>query len=146
MCAEYTKKYVDKITGIKRYIAKEKISIDDYENKNSFDLIWFRNKDDYTLAIKAIDKMCFENDIAVSFHLLQGKVMTCASSHISNCESLMTVNFTELIEQDKKVQMLSSSEVVGISFDTGKKVYKLKLRQNQSQTFQETLKCLKLKD
>ena len=146
VCTEYTDKYVDKITGIKRYIAREKISIDDFENKNSFDLVWFKNKQDYTLAVKSIDKMCFENDIAVSFHMLQGKVVTCASSHISNCESLMTIHFSKDEEQDKKVEMLVESEVLGISFDIGSDVYKLKLRRNQSQTFQETLKCLKLRN
>ncbi len=143
VCTEYTEKYVDKITGIKRFIAKEKISIDDYAEKNSFDLVWFKSKDEYTLAIKAIDKMCFQHDIAVSFHLLQGKVITCPSSHISNCESLMTVNFKNSAEQDKKVEMLTASEVVGISFDNGRKNYKLKLRPNQASVFQQTIKCLK---
>lgn len=141
-CSEYTEIYVDKVTGIKRFIAREKINLIDYSEKNSFDLVWFKNKDEYTLAIKAQNQLCFDHDIAVSFHLLQGKVITCPSSHISNCESLMTINFDESLEIDKKIEMLSSSEVVGISFENEKHTYKLKLLRNTSELFKETLNCL----
>lgn len=134
---------MDKITGIKRYIAKEKIALVDFENKNDFDLVWFKSKEEYTLALKARNKMCFEHDIAVSFHLLQGQVITCPSSHISNCESLMTINFQEMEEIDQKFEMLSSSEVVGISFDNRKEIYKLKILPNQAKLFKQTLLCLK---
>jgi hypothetical protein len=143
ICTEYTEKYVDKVTGIKRFIAKEKLSINDFKNKNGFDLVWFKTKDEYTLAFKSVKKMCFDNDIAVSFHLLEGKVITCPSSHISNCESLMTVNFEGKSEQVKKISLLSSSEVVGISFDNGNESYKLKLLQDHAIQFQQTLNCLK---
>jgi hypothetical protein len=141
-CSEFTEKYVDQVTGVKRYIAKDKIALNDYKAKNSFDLIWFKTKDEYTLAFKATDPICFQNDVAVSFHLLQGKVVTCASSHIENCESLMTVNFEESQEGREKIEMLMDSEVVGISFENKAKEYKLKMRRRQSQEFQQTIQCL----
>ncbi|GLR19621.1 hypothetical protein [Portibacter lacus] len=145
ICAEYTEKYVDKITGIKRYIAKEKIKLLDYKNKNTFDLIWFKTKGEYTLAFKAKKAMCLDQDVAVSFHLLQGKVVTCTSSHIENCESLMTVNFLETTEALNKLDLISTSEVVGISFENRSKEYKLKLARKHAEQFQETLDCLKTK-
>ena len=141
-CTEYTEIYVDKLTGIRRFIAKDKINLNDYDDKNSFDLVWFKSKNEYTLAIKALDKLCFDHDIAVSFHLLQGKVITCPSSHISNCESLMTINFNENIKLGKKIELLSSSDVVGISFKNEKHEYKLKVLQDNSQQFRQTLNCL----
>ena len=55
-CTEYTEIYVDKLTGIRRFIAKDKINLNDYDDKNSFDLVWFKSKNEYTLAIKALDK------------------------------------------------------------------------------------------
>lgn len=143
-CSEYTEKYVDKLTGIKRYIATEKINILDYNKEESFDLIWFKTKEEYTLAVKSTSKFCFQNDIAVSFHLLQGKVITIPSSHISNCESLMTVHLDEDDQNSSnKLDLLASSEVVGISFDNKKTVYKLKLHPDQSLLFLETVKCLR---
>jgi len=144
ICAEYTEKYVDKLTGIKRFIAKEKISLDDYRATNGFDLVWFKTKDEYTLAFKAIEKLCFQNDVAVSFHLLEGKVVTCVSTHIENCESLMTVNFFE-DDINSKLSILSESEVVGISFENRNITYKLKMKRHHAEQFQQTIDCLKTK-
>lgn len=145
VCSEYTQKYVDKLTGIKRYIAKEKIILDDYRANNGFELVWFKTKNEYTLAFKAIEKLCFQNDVAVSFHLLQGKVVTCVSSHIENCESLMTVNFSEE-DRSSKLDMLANSEVVGISFENRSTTFKLKLRRNHATQFKQTIDCLKSKN
>lgn len=141
-CSEFTDKYVDQVTGVQRFIARNMIPLNDYKAKNSFDLIWFKTKDEYTLAFKAVQPLCFQNDVAVSFHLLQGRVLTCASSHIENCESLMTVNFEGTNEGRDKIKLLMASEVVGISFDNENQEYKLKLKQRQSQEFLKTILCL----
>ncbi len=141
-CSEYTEVYKDKVTGVTRYIAKEKITLMDFEQKNQFDLVWFKNKEDFTLAFKASKKLCFENEVAVSFHLLEGKVVTVPSSHIANCESLMTVQFEEDVDQDKKLEMIKDSEVVGISFTNKEQNYKLKLYPKDSRLFQDILNCL----
>lgn len=141
-CSEFTEIYKDKVTGLTRYIAKEKITLMDFEQKNQFDLVWFKNREDYTLAFKANKKLCFENDVAVSFHLLEGKVVTVSSSHIANCESLMTVQFEEEEDQDKKLGMIQNSEVVGISFTNKNANYKLKLYPKDARLFKDILECL----
>ncbi|WP_235296352.1 hypothetical protein [Portibacter marinus] len=143
ICSELTDKYVDKLTGVERHIAKEKIIIRDYNGKNTFDLVWFKTHDEYTLAFKAAKNLCLDNNIDVSFHLLQGKVVTCASAHIANCESLMTINFHESSVEESKFELISNSEVVGISFENKEKNYKLKLGRRQANQFLKTLKCLR---